>query len=1233
MIRKREFEYARVFHYYALCMEPSKATKKSISEREEEILKFWQENKIFEKSLELRRGGEEFVFYDGPPFATGLPHYGHILASVLKDVIPRYETMRGKYVARRWGWDCHGLPLENLIEQELGLLHKKDIEEYGVGKFNKKAEEAVLRYADDWKKMIPRIGRWVDMEHDYRTMDWAYTESVWWVFKTLYEKGLIHEGYKSMHLCPRCETTLANFEVSQGYKDIKDIAVTVKFVLESASSESMAKEDEVPTYVLAWTTTPWTLPGNVALAVKPDILYAKFQIPNSKFKEYYVAVKDRLAEVVKEDVEILEEYTGSKLVGKKYKPLFNYYSGDASLKNRENGWKIYAADFVTTNEGTGIVHIAPAFGEEDMTLGKKENLPFIQHVAVDGTFKPEVKDFAGLPVKPKGEHQKTDIEILKYLDAHGLLFKKESITHSYPHCWRCETPLLNYAATSWFVNVEVMRPLLRKTNEEITWVPSHLKEGRFGKGLETAPDWAISRSRYWGAPLPVWKCGDCEETFVAGKLADLSQKRTKKKSEYMILRHGEREDIPHEKDHPSAYGPVTIRMNPDADIHISKRGKDVVADVAATIQSEGGIDFIYASDFVRCRETAGIVSEKLGVPVAYDERLRELNHGDEFEGKTVAEYKSFFKTPLERFTKKPAGGETLHDVQRRMMNFIRELDATHEGKRILIVSHGDPLWILEGALRGDTAEEYLRRREKEYIKQGELRHVALENYPYDEDGRLNLHRPYIDEITLQCGCGGDMRRILEVFDCWFESGSMPYGQHHYIGKPLKDFNPQAGEELARRSPGVAADEEGSVLRSSKSEGGFPADFIAEGLDQTRGWFYSLHVLAGALFEKPAYRHVLVNGTILAEDGQKMSKRLKNYPDPMEIVNTYGADALRLYLLMSPAVLAEDLNFLVKGVDEVYKKNIVRMQNVYSFYEMYAKENLPILNFTGTLHPLDSYILYQLRLVEEIISKALFEYRLDTAVRSMADFIDKLSTFYLQYSRDRFREDTGGQTLSCFRFVLANFSKLLAPFAPFLAEHLYDQVKQEDKKESVHLEDWPDLGHEIPNYADIHIKTSQTRGVVDAILAARSAARIPVRQPLALARVKDLPGGEEYADIIKTRTNIERLEEDKKLEVPAWIDTAITPELKEKGRVREFVRAVQDARKKEGLVPADKIILHVNTQEKDDIFFSKFRENITQQVGADDLEFVERNGQYGIPGSEEDTTISFSIQKLEKKKER
>ncbi len=481
----------------------------NFSQAEQKTLEFWKSQNIFQKSLDKTKGEKPFVFYDGPPFATGTPHYGHLLQSVIKDAIPRYKTMRGFHVARQWGWDCHGLPIENIVEKQLGTKSKKDIMAMGVKKFNDLCRAQIFTFIEEWERVIPRFGRWVDMERPYKTMDFEYMQSEWWAFKELYKKGLIYEDYRSMHICPRCETTLSQGEVADGYKTVKDLSVTVK----------MKVKGQEDTFILAWTTTPWTLPGNVALAVGEKIQYVKVAHEN----EYYILAKEKLAEVFGEKQhEVKEEFSGKDLVGLEYEPLFDYYSKDETLKNRENGWKVYAADFVTADSGTGIAHEAPAFGAEDWMLLKQENLPFVQHVKMDGTLKPENGEFAGLDLKPRAkdkpeEIREADLTVVKYLEEKGLVFSHEKYEHSYPHCWRCDTALLNYATSSWFVAVEKIKPELLKTAKKINWAPEHIKEGRFGQWLEGARDWSISRQRFWANTIPVWRCDACkkEEVFAS----------------------------------------------------------------------------------------------------------------------------------------------------------------------------------------------------------------------------------------------------------------------------------------------------------------------------------------------------------------------------------------------------------------------------------------------------------------------------------------------------------------------------------------------------------------------------------------------------------------------------------------------------------------------------------------------------------------------------------------------
>ncbi len=912
---------------------PTDKNKSPFSLEEEKIMKFWEENKIFDRSLEKNPADRSYVFYDGPPFATGLPHYGHLVAGTMKDVIPRYWTMKGYRVERKWGWDCHGLPIENLIEKELELKNKKDIEDMGIDRFNEACRSSVLRYAEEWKKTVGRMGRWVDMENDYKTMDPDYMESIWWVFKSLWDKGMIYEGHKPMHICPRCETTLSNFEVTQGYKDVKDISITAKFEL----------VDEPGTFVLAWTTTPWTLPGNVALAVNPDIIYVKVLYNN----EYLILAKDRLAEVFKDkQYELIDELESEQLIGKRYKPLFDYFDNDQT-ENRERAWKIYPADFVNIDEGTGIVHIAPAFGEDDMNLGKANDLPFIQHVGINGRFTEEVSDLAGMEVKPKDDPMSTDVQILKLLASKNKVFHKEKIEHSYPHCWRCDTPLLNYATSSWFVNVTDIKDKMIANNKKINWVPEHIKEGRFGKWLENAKDWAISRNRYWGAPLPVWKCPACGEIKVFGSMRELAE----------------------------------------------------------------------------------------------------------------------------------ASGQEVKD----------------------------------------------------------------------------LHKHIVDKIEVPCQCGAKMKRIPEVLDCWFESGSMPYAQKHYPFENKAWF-----------------------------EDNFPAQFIAEGLDQTRGWFYTLIVLSTALFDKPAFLNVIVNGIVLAEDGAKMSKRLKNYPDPTEVIDKYGADSLRFYLLNSPVMKAEDLRFSEKGVLDVLRNNVMILWNVFSLFNMYRSD----LQFTNKVpdsdNVLDKWIIAKLHELIKEVTIQMDTYDLVRSTRPIETFISELSTWYIRRCRDRFK-DGDKEALMTTQYVLAELSKVIAPFMPFIAERLFQGLA--DPEKSVHLEDWPAFNDALIDNKVLE-DMDKARKIVEMGMALRKEAGIKVRQPLARLSTYEYKLSDELANIAASELNVKKItnekisdassKEDGGLKVS--LDMALTDELKKEGIAREMVRAINQMRKNRELTIDDSVAVQYFTKE-------------------------------------------------------
>ena len=1139
---------------------PMARTEKSdVALREEEILTFWKEHDIFKKTVETPAGNApvgDFVFYDGPPFATGTPHYGHILAGTIKDAIPRYQTMNGKRVVRKWGWDCHGLPLENIIEKRLGLATKRDIEEMGVKQFNESARSAVMEYEHDWKEVVPRMGRFVDMEDDYKTMDSTYTESVWWVFSELNKKGLVYEGFKSMHLCPRCGTTLSNFEVNQGYKDIKDIAVTVKMPLQDEQG------NVTDTAILIWTTTPWTLPGNMAIAINRDIEYVKVKLIVEGKDEYVILAKVRLAQLGTDSYEIVEEMKGETLLGKRYIPPFTTFTSQ-ELKQKENAWKIYHADYVSTEDGTGAVHIAPAYGEDDMELAKRESIPLVHHVDEDGHFKACVTEFAGQLVKPKDDeesgvsHLDADIEVVKNLKEKNVLLRKENITHSYPHCWRCSTPLLNYATTSWFVRVTDLKDVLVAENAKVKWVPDHVGTNRFGKWLEGARDWAVSRQRYWGAPLPIWKREDTGEAKIFGSLSDIEEHIPRSGNTYYIVRHGE-----------SDFNTKEI-LNSDMNVvnGLTEKGREQVRGAISLLRG-AQIDVVYYSPLPRTYETALMIAESLGLTpddCIPDDRLREMSFG-EFEGKQVHEYLSFFGSGHNRLVTRPKDGESWGDVKRRVGNFMYEIDGAHQGKNVLIVAHNGPLEMLQAVAKGIDHETLGGIIERDELDIGNacVREVAFHRLPHNDDYELDFHRPYIDEIELYDIDGTRLVRIPDVFDCWFESGSMPYAQHHYPFEKPDEF----------------------------LKGKYPADFIAEGLDQTRGWFYSLIVLGVALFGKSPFKHVIVNGLTLAEDGKKMSKSLQNYPDPMELADRVGVDALRFYLLSSSVIRGEDLAVSEKEVLELQRKNIGRLHNVLAMYSMYADGSVSAHG--NSTNVLDRWIIARLNETIRDITLGYENYELDRATRPIEGLIDDLSVWYLRRSRDRVKgsdEEDKNATLVTLRFVLKNLALVMAPVMPFYAEYLFLRVCEEGDAESVHLMPWPKGGEIDPVVLG---EMSIVRELVTIALEARAKANIKVRQPLSSLTV-NIELEEEYARVVREEINVKHVYANTEMTERAMLDMEITPELKREGDVRELIRAIQDARKTAGLNPQDRVVLLVSEPTKN--LITGFEKEVMGVVGA------------------------------------
>lgn len=820
--------------------------------RERRILKLWQQHHVFERSVEQRRNKPTFTFYDGPPFATGLPHYGHLLAGTIKDVVLRYKSMKGFFAPRRFGWDCHGLPIEQEIEKAFDLSGAISIEEFGIAKFNEECRKIVLRYTEEWKDVVNRMGRWVDFNNTYRTMDSTFMESVWWVFKQLYEKGLIYEGYKVMPFSAKLGTPLSNFEAGENYKEVDDPSLTIAFSLEKDPTTSL----------LIWTTTPWTLISNLAVMVGPEIDYVK--VKDHARDHHYILAQTALSTYYKSSDEytILSTFKGKTLEGKRYHPLFDYFSDRAS----KGAFKVIMEPTVSIEEGTGLVHSAPAFGEVDFYAAQREKIELVCPVDHNGRFTEVIPEYTGQFVKD------ADKDIIRRLKHSGKVFHHGTLRHRYPFCWRSDTPLIYKAVRTWFVAVEKIKDQLLKSNDQIHWTPEHIKEGRFGKWLEGARDWAISRNRYWGTPIPIWRADD------------------------------------------------------------------------GTIEVIGS---------------------------------------------------------------------------------IAELEAAAKSKV------------------------------------------------------TDLHRHFIDDLSFVKD-GKKFERIPEVFDCWFESGSMPYAQEHYPFENRKVF-----------------------------EKGFPADFIAEGLDQTRGWFYTLTVLSSALFKQPAFKNVIVNGIVLAADGTKMSKRLKNYPDPMVVVQKFGADAIRLYMMHSPAVRADDLCFSEAGVELVLRQILIPLWNAYSFFITYAriynwKPDDAVIKWKSKPDAvIDLWMLSVLNKLIKQVESGMDDYDLGRAVEPFVGVVDQLTNWYIRRSRRRFWEEEDSadrqQAFSTLYRVLLDLTKIASPFVPFISEAMYLNLRTPSMPESVHLCDYPEY-HPSSRDEDLEAAMEAVQTAVSLGHGLRKENKQKVRQPLPVAHI-------------------------------------------------------------------------------------------------------------------------------------
>ena len=1184
------------------------------AETEEKLLQFWRDNQIFEKSM--NRSAEdapmgEFNFFEGPPTANGRPGIHHVEARSFKDIIPRYKTMRGFSVRRKAGWDTHGLPVELQVEKQLGFKSKKDIEAYGVAAFNQQCKESVWTYKEEWEKLTERMGFWLDIKDPYVTYKNSYIEAIWSIIKRADERGHLYKDFRVGPWCTRCQTGLASHELNQpgAYKDVKDLSVYVKFKLKGERFKGL----EGDVYLLAWTTTPWTLPGNVGLAVGGNVEYVAV-----KSEGQTLILAKELVKILPEGFEVVSEFVGSDLVGLSYEPLYPFLLDllpEHQHAKRDNAYKVYPADFVTTTDGTGIVHTAVMYGADDFELGTKYELPKFHTVNEEGKFiegcDTDTLKLSGRYVKESDENGKPTlaVDIINDLTARGLLFKKENHLHSYPHCWRCDTPLLYYARTSWYFNMSKLRQQMLDANQKINWEPDHIKEGRFGEWLDGIKDWAISRDRFWGTPLPVWETGDKKHRVVIGGINDIRQYAKKSGNTYKVMRHGQ------------AHSNVTHTWDcgHDPENHLTEEGIAQVTESAQKLKQEK-VDLIVASPFLRTKETLEIVARELGLSpdqIVFDTRLTEWNVGTDYDRKSLDTFFEARNNWHDRYRYEAPGGESFAAVTKRVGECLYELEQKHEGKNILLVAHGSSIRALEMVTEGFTFEELLKRPAKDAVyKNAEFKTLNFVPLPHNEYFELDFHKPYIDGVEFEYSHAGTgdasgevvsekLYRTPEVMDVWFDSGSMPMAQDHVLGEPM-NFDPK------------------------------PADYIAEGVDQTRGWFYTMHAIANMLHDEPtvAYKNAICMGLLMDANGVKMSKSRGNIVEPWEMFNRYGADVVRFwfYSVNQPG---DAKNFDEKSLDEVNKKVFNLLRNVTSFYEMYSGEmghagvaDGMMLNPQGSTNVLDQWILALLAQLVATVSDGLDQYQVLEPARAIREFVGELSQWYIRRSRDRFKSDDAGDrraALATTRYVLCELAKVMAPFTPFVSEETFQKVKGAGAHESVHLESFP---AKMPLSPDVVSAMQIVREVVTLGLEARAKANIKVRQPLQRLTVAAEGLSEEYLEIVKDELNVKEVVMDASFEQGAvLLDTVITDALRDEGIVRELMRAIQERRKEEGFVPDDRPVLALSTNAAGQSIVESFKDEIARKTGLGGIS-VAADYQAGakIDAGDDAVPFAFALQK-------